>query len=194
MNDKELKAAIKQFGGKLSGLNTTEALQKRLKQLQAIPHAKKEKPLPEPDKWEIEASEDGFEVLPLPVAIGTGVAPLAAQTVPIAINVFPDDPVPANSLNATLGMVQPIVQQPVYSGGLSQQQVLEATERHRRQGLEVQFIENCWEFKCSKRMDSGNMSMPLKVIVERADFVALGRPLPVVNPVIVPTVAVAADV
>ena len=193
MNKVELKAAIKALGGDLRGLQTQEQLEKRLKALGGIPLIEVEKPLVEPNAGHGGLSESQPAIPEYESVQGVYSQPIGR------VSVLPDE-APAAAITNVLGMTAP-VQQQSYAGGVSQEDVMAATARHRAQGMQVKFTDGCWEFwvtitgadgaKRKGRMDSGNMSMPLKVILERADFVSLGKPLPVVSPVIVPTQKVA---
>lgn len=85
------------------------------------------------------------------------------------ISVLPAEP--SQALPQTLGMVIPVPVQRTHVGGLSQEQVLQATENHRQRGMTVRFFDDCWEFKRGERMDTGNMAMPLNAAVKAADLV-----------------------
>jgi hypothetical protein len=168
MTDKQLKAEYARLGGR-NGNYKRETLIERI-----VSHPSSSAP------------EGGVALAPP--------TPINLREMPLRVSVLPDEPPTSNAFAATMGMVVRQV-----ASNLSEQQVLDATARHRQQGMQVRFADGCWEFWVLNaqgrkgRMDSGNMAVPMKVILERADFVASGRPLPVVNPVIVPTISPAPD-
>lgn len=53
----------------------------------------------------------------------------------------------------------------------SQDAIVEAVASNIQNGMEVKFIDSCWEFKKGLRMDSGTIHQPLYNIKKAADMV-----------------------
>jgi hypothetical protein len=177
MTDAELRAAIKAAGGDLRGLRTTAQLEKRAKALKipliqtftASGTYKKPSSVKEVEVISVGSGGGIIEDLSFVPDQEPDFDVLAKPLTPISV--LPDEPLPVNTVNNVLGMVEPVPVVHQQVGGLSQQQVLDVTALHQQRGMKVRFVENCWEFKFKDRMDTGNMVMPLEAVKKCGDLV-----------------------
>lgn len=62
----------------------------------------------------------------------------------------------------------------------TQEEILKAVEKYIEKGVQVDFDEadNTWTFRYNGREECGNMSVPIRTIVQKADNVSKGKLMP----------------
>jgi hypothetical protein len=80
------------------------------------------------------------------------------------------------TIDTVLGLSGVTPEVVVRRSGISHEQVLEAVKANIARGMEVKFDEWGWVFTRKGRSDSGNLNMPLSVIVQCANSVCIELP------------------